>query len=258
MRNYRKKRREQRKVLCHPKQERKESSQQEYKPYHQETKPQTHGYKDAKLEAKSVNQRHLIRSIRNNDVTIAVGPPGCGKTHIAAAIAVQKMRTGEIEKIYICRPSVVAGKDIGFLPGEIGDKMGPFMVPLFDEFNVYCQPNLLKVWMETGKMEIVPLNFMRGRTFKDCVLILDEAQNATRQELKMLLTRFGIGSTVIITGDLNQSDLPRSTRGGLKNIIQRLSGIDRINTVQLEAIDVVRHPLTAIIEERLHEEQDES
>lgn len=255
MRKYRKKRQARRQTTQRP------STQvhQEYSPPdQQQPKPQTHGYKDAKLEARSYNQKQLIKSIQNNDVTIAVGPPGCGKTHIAAAIAVQKMRAEEIDRIYICRPAVVAGKDIGFLPGEIGDKMGPFLAPIFDEFGAYCHPNLLKIWMESKKMEIVPLNFMRGRTFKDCVIILDEAQNATRQELKMFLTRFGIGATVIVTGDLNQSDLPKHQRGGLRSTIQRLEGIDRINTVQLEAVDVVRHPLTAIIEERLHDEGDES
>jgi phosphate starvation-inducible PhoH-like protein len=253
MRKYRAKRQQRRAV-----QNRKPQPQpQPYEPPPNKPNPQTHGYKDVRLEAKSANQRTLIRSIRTNDVTIAVGPPGCGKTHIAAAMAVQMMRNDEIDKIYICRPSVVAGKDIGFLPGEIDDKMGPFMVPLFDEFSVYCHPNLIKLWVENKQLETVPLNFMRGRTFKDCVLILDEAQNATRQEIKMLLTRFGVGATVIITGDLNQSDLPRNIRGGLRTTIQKLEGIEGIQTVHLEAIDVVRHHLTAIIEERLHESEDE-
>lgn len=219
--------------------------------------PQNFGYKDVPLEAKSYNQKQLIRSIRANTVTIAVGPPGCGKTHIAAAMAVQMFRQGHIEHIYICRPAVVAGKDIGFLPGEIDSKMGPFLVPIMDEFSVYCFPALLKTWMDTKKLEIVPLNFMRGRTFKNCVVILDEAQNATRKELKMLLTRFGVNATVIVTGDLNQSDLPKRERGGLRSTIERLSGISGINTVQLEAIDVVRHPLIPIIEQRLHDEEDE-
>jgi phosphate starvation-inducible PhoH-like protein len=220
-------------------------------------KQQPTGYTDARLEPQSENQRDLIRSIARNDVTIAVGPPGCGKTHIAAAMAVQFMKQDRIDRIYICRPAVVAGKDIGFLPGEIDSKMGPFLTPVMEEIGVYCLPSLIKVWTDTKKLEIVPLNFMRGRTFKNCVIILDEAQNATHKELKMFLTRFGIGATVIVTGDLNQSDLPKPLRGGLRNTIRKLEGIPGINTIHLEAIDVVRHHLTAIIEERLHEESDE-
>lgn len=209
------------------------------------------GYKLEKLVPQTQNQGFYIRTIRRSDVTLCHGPPGTGKTHIAIGVAVQMIRSKEIEKIIICRPVVPVGRDIGYLPGGMEDKLGPYLRPLFDELSVYCEESLLKIWMDTKKLEIVPLSMMRGRTFKNAFVIMDEAQNATYAELKMFLTRFGLGAKVVVTGDLNQSDLPRHLAGDYECVIDDLEGLSKLEIVELTKADIVRHELTGQIEDRL-------
>lgn len=213
--------------------------------------PEDRGYKNNKLVARSENQRELMRAIREHDVTLCYGPPGSGKTHIAVAIAVQMMRAGQIDKIVVCRPVVPSGRDIGYLPGGMEEKLAPWLQPLFDELGHYVEPSLLKIWKDTGKLEIVPLAMMRGRTFLNSFVILDEAQNALADELKMFFTRFGTNSKVVAVGDLNQSDLPHNQQGDFEDAIDRLEGMEGLDVVELEPSDVVRHRMTAEIERRL-------
>jgi phosphate starvation-inducible PhoH-like protein len=154
-------------------------------------------------------------------------------------------------RIIICRPVVGVGKDIGYLPGHLEDKVGPYLVPLFDEFSYYCENSLLREWADQGKLEIVPLSMMRGRTFNDSFVILDEAQNATMIELRMLLTRIGENSKIVVAGDLNQSDLPNHQTGAFRKVISALVGLEGISIVELTSADIVRHKLIRDIESRL-------
>lgn len=209
------------------------------------------GFKPRPLTARTENQRTYISMIRDNVVTMSYGPPGTGKTHIAAGCAVKMMQKKTVEKIVICRPVVGVGKDIGYLPGTMEDKVGPYLVPLFDELSYYAERSLLKRWQAENLLEIVPLSMMRGRTFNDCFVILDEAQNASQPELRMLLTRFGTNSKVVLTGDLRQSDLPSDQQGAFEATIQALDGISGVGIVELHQCDIVRHHLIADIESRL-------
>lgn len=214
-------------------------------------KPEFSGYKPRKLVPRSQNQKLYVNAIRDSDIVLCHGPAGTGKTHIAAGVAVRMMKQSHIEKIVICRPVVGVGKDIGYLPGSMEDKVGPYLVPLFDEFSYYCQNSLLKEWAEMGKLEIVPLSMMRGRTFNDCFVILDEAQNAAMMELRMLLTRIGANTKMVVSGDLNQSDLPDHQAGAFGKIVAALEGLEGISTIGLTAGDIVRHRLIGPIEARL-------
>jgi len=215
-------------------------------------KPKFSGYKPAKVEPRSEHQAQYVNSINANDLVLCHGPAGTGKTHLAAGMAVKMMRAGGIEKIVLCRPVVGVGKDIGFLPGTKEDKVGPYLTPLFDEMSYYCENSLVKEWMDQGKLEIVPLSMMRGRTFNDCFVILDEAQNASMMELRMLMTRLGVGSTMVISGDLTQSDLPEHQRGAFNTVVDRLNHVESIGVVQLTNEDIVRHQLIGVIESLLN------
>lgn len=196
------------------------------------------------LNAKSENQIEYIRSIAENDVTFCIGPSGSGKTHIATGLALEYLAEGKCERIIISRPAVEAGESLGFLPGKLEEKMSPYLVPLIDEMNYYVSYSDITFMMAPNNkiIEVVPLAMMRGRTFRDAVIILDEAQNATLTQLKLFLTRIGFGSKIIINGDLDQSDLPYGT-AGLDYCVNRLNGVKNIGVVTLDAKDIVRHPI---------------
>lgn len=209
------------------------------------------GYKDQRLVAKTRGQKEFIRTICTNDVTICTGPPGTGKTHVACGLAAQAMRQGLVEKIILCRPTGQIEGDIGYLPGGIREKLGPYLIPLFDELSYYMTYELIKHFMDVGRIEIVPLSAMRGRTFKDCYVVLDEAQNATYKDLKMFLTRFGDNSKVVASGDLGQSDLSAKDCGALSSVIDRVCDLDGVGIYRLTHSDVVRHPLTSAFDQVL-------
>lgn len=213
--------------------------------------PEFSGYKSRKLIPRSPNQRAYVKAIQDSDIVLCHGPAGTGKTHIAASVAIRMMRLSQVRKIIICRPVVGVGKDIGYLPGSMEDKIGPYLIPLFDEFSYYCENSLLKTWANHGQLEIVPLSMMRGRTFNNSFVILEEAQNASMIELRMLLTRIGGHSKIIVSGDLQQSDLPSSQAGAFKIVIESLTDLEGITISQLTSQDIVRHPLIGLIEDRL-------
>lgn len=209
------------------------------------------GFKPRSVTARSYNQKAYIKTISTNDITFCYGPAGSGKTHIAVGMAVQAMRHHEVERIVITRPTVAVGNDIGYLPGTMEEKVSPYLVPLFDELSYYCEQSLIKRWLAEKKLEIVPLTMMRGRTFNDSFVILDEAQNATMGELRMFLTRIGANTTMVLVGDIHQSDLHRDLQGSFEYCIERLGGIEGIGICELQAEDIVRHRLISTIEKRL-------
>lgn len=204
-----------------------------------------------KLVGRSKNQVEYIRSIANNDIILCSGPPGSGKTHIAVGSAVKALRAGAVEKIILTRPVVEVGNSIGYLPGDIEDKVGPYLIPLFDELDYYVEHKYVSKLMADGRLEICPLSMMRGRTFVNTCVILDEAQNALRGELRMFLTRIGFESKLIITGDFLQSDLPKRVRGGFTECLEKLQDMDDVVVLSLADDDIVRHPLICEIERRL-------
>ena len=209
------------------------------------------GYKPARLTPRSDNQRDYIRCIHENDITFCTGPAGTGKTHIAVGMAVQMLRYDVLDRIIISRPLVSVGKDMGFLPGDIMDKVGPYVTPCFDELNYYLSLSMIGSWMHEKRIEVVPLSMMRGRTFNSAFVILDEAQNATRTELKTLLTRIGEPSRLVLAGDTFQSDLPYDQKGAFSECIDSLHDLEGIGHIELTETDIVRHRLIGDIVRRL-------
>lgn len=212
-------------------------------------RPDNSGFKPRHVRPRSENQEDYIQSIRENDVTLCIGPAGSGKTHIAAGMAVKMMKSHHVSRIIISRPVVDVGQGIGYLPGGMEDKVGPYLTPLFDELSNYCETSLLKHWADTGELEIVPLSMMRGRTFNDSFIILDEAQNAELMELRMFFTRLGRGSTMIASGDITQTDLPNGSVFG--DVVYALDGLNGVGVVELLTEDIVRHGLVGPMEARL-------
>ncbi len=199
--------------------------------------------------SKGENQRLYLETIREKDLTFAIGPAGTGKTYLAVASAVQRLVTGKIERILLVRPAVEAGEKLGFLPGDLHEKVNPYLRPLYDalfEMLGYKEASRL---IDKKAIEVVPLAFMRGRTLNNSFIILDEGQNTTQKQMKMFLTRFGFGSTVVVTGDITQIDLPRDTTSGLMHSLEVLKGIKGVGLVNFENSDVVRHGLVKQIVE---------
>lgn len=195
------------------------------------------------VRARTVNQLQLVNEYAASDLIIAEGPAGTGKTYTAIALAVRALKNHEVKKIVLTRPAVEAGERLGFLPGDMRDKLDPYLQPLYDALNDMIPFRKLEQWIEDGTVQIAPLAFMRGRTLENCFVILDEAQNATVSQLKMFLTRMGVSSKFILTGDTTQIDLPRRSESGLLQAIRLLTGIDGISVIRFDERDIVRHRL---------------
>ncbi len=199
------------------------------------------------LHPLSVRQAAYMQALQKKDVVFAAGPAGTGKTYIAVSAAAEAFSNGDVERIILSRPAVEAGEKIGFLPGDMKDKVDPYLRPLYDALYDMLPPEKVVRLLETGQVEIAPLAFMRGRTLRNAYVILDEAQNCTPVQMKMFLTRLGEGSRMAITGDLSQTDLPDSQRSGFSDALDKLQNIPEIAITKLTQADVVRHPVTAKI-----------
>ena len=195
------------------------------------------------IKAKTIGQQKYLKAIEKNTVTIGVGPAGTGKTYLAVAEAVAAFRAKEVNRIILTRPAVEAGERLGFLPGDLQNKVDPYLRPLYDALFDMLGAETYNKYLERGNIEVAPLAYMRGRTLDDSFIILDEAQNTTREQMKMFLTRLGFGSKIVITGDVTQIDLPADKVSGLKEAVRVLEGIEDIAICRLTASDVVRHAL---------------
>ncbi len=208
-----------------------------------------YGVNGKPISARTPNQFKLVEAFRKNDLTFALGPAGTGKTYVAIALAVKALKNREVKKIILSRPAVEAGEKLGFLPGDMKDKIDPYLQPLYDALEDMIPAVKLKEYMETKVIQIAPLAFMRGRTLNDAVIVLDEAQNTTTHQIKMFLTRLGVNAKMIITGDATQIDLPRSVNSGLIQALRILDGIQGIGKVEFGKKDIVRHQLVQRIVE---------
>lgn len=202
-----------------------------------------HGVNGKSIYARSVNQKALVAAYEENDLLFAVGPAGSGKTYTAIALAVRALKNREVRRIILSRPAVEAGEKLGFLPGDMKEKIDPYLQPLYDALQDMIPAAKLTEFMEKGTIQIAPLAFMRGRTLADAVVILDEAQNTTTLQLKMFLTRLGLGGKMIVTGDMTQIDLPATQKSGLRDALERFQGIKGIKIIEFNEKDIVRHPL---------------
>jgi phosphate starvation-inducible PhoH-like protein len=195
------------------------------------------------IRVKTLGQRHYVTSIKKNDIVFGVGPAGTGKTYLAVIMAVTALKANKVKRIILTRPAVEAGESLGFLPGDLQEKVDPYLRPLYDALQDVLTADNMAKYMERGVIEVAPLAYMRGRTLDDSFIILDEAQNTTPEQMKMFLTRLGFGSKMVITGDITQMDLPRGKKSGLRESIRLLEGIEDISFVYLTESDIVRHPL---------------
>ena len=207
------------------------------------------------IKPKTIGQKEYIKSVLTNTVTIGVGPAGTGKTYLAVAAAVQAFRDKQVNRIILTRPAVEAGERLGFLPGDLQSKVDPYLRPLYDALCEMLGPETYNKYLERGNIEVAPLAYMRGRTLDDSFIILDEAQNTSREQMKMFLTRIGFGSHVVITGDVTQIDLPQDKVSGLKEAMRVLKGIDDIAICRLTGADVVRHELVQKIIEAYEKDE---
>lgn len=203
------------------------------------------------IKPKTKNQHEYIRGIAENQIVLAVGPAGSGKTCLATGIGCEYLYNGKVDKLILTRPVIESGRGIGYLKGDVQSKTHEFMIPILDELNNYLGPVVTQRLLKEEKIQIAPLCFIRGRTFNNAYCICDEMQNATREELKLLLTRIGSNSKMIINGDLKQSDLPQNQQGALEHCINVLGGLEDIAIIKLYDIDIVRNPLISKILERL-------
>lgn len=199
------------------------------------------------IRCKTYGQMRYVEAIRKNQIVFGIGPAGTGKTYLAMAMAITAMKNKEVGRIILTRPAVEAGEKLGFLPGDLQEKVDPYLRPLYDALYDILGAEVFQKYMEKGLIEVAPLAYMRGRTLDDSFIILDEAQNTTPEQMKMFLTRIGFGSKAVITGDVTQIDLPRGKKSGLKEVMEILKGIEGIEFVMLSEEDVIRHPLVAKI-----------
>lgn len=199
------------------------------------------------IRPKTAGQRALVAAIDGNTLSFAIGPAGTGKTFLAIVMAVRALKAREVSRIVLSRPAVEAGEKLGFLPGDLKDKVDPYLRPLYDALQELLDDGVTAKYLERGTIEVAPLAYMRGRTLSDAFVILDEAQNATREQLKMALTRLGGGSKMVVTGDDTQIDLPRGMRSGILDVERLFTDIDDVGIVRLDERDVVRHPLVGRI-----------
>lgn len=200
-------------------------------------------YRGKQIRCKTLGQQQYVNTIKNNELTFAVGPAGTGKTYLAMALAVVALKNKEVERIILTRPAVEAGEKLGFLPGDLTQKVDPYLRPLYDAMYDFMGADSYTKMMERGIVEVAPLAYMRGRTLSDAFIILDEAQNTTSEQMKMFLTRMGFHSKVVVTGDITQTDLPAGKESGLKEAVRILRNIPSIGIVELTVNDVVRHEL---------------
>lgn len=215
-----------------------------------------HGMNGKPILARTPNQKRLVNTFDDNDMVFAIGPAGSGKTYTAIALAVKALKTKQVRKIILSRPAVEAGEKLGFLPGDMKEKIDPYLQPLYDALEGMIPPVKLKEYLENKVIQIAPLAFMRGRTLNDAIIILDEAQNTTKQQIKMFLTRLGLNGKMIITGDITQIDLPRSEQSGLIHAMNVLRNIRGIDTIVFDKKDIVRHKLVQRIVEAYERESD--
>ena len=199
--------------------------------------------KKGPVYARSIGQKNLLKAFFENEIIISVGPAGTGKTFLAVAYAISLLEKHEIEKIVLCRPAVEAGENLGFLPGDLRDKIDPYLAPLYDALNDLLPKNKVQTLINNKIIEIIPLAYMRGRTINNAAMILDEAQNASPIQMKMFLTRLGIESKAVITGDISQIDLPKKTNSGLVEVLKILKNIKSIGIIRLSESDVTRHEI---------------
>ncbi len=202
-----------------------------------------HGNGGLKVRARTINQKTLVQAVDKNDMVFAVGPAGTGKTYTAVALAVRALKAKEVKRIVLTRPAVEAGENLGFLPGDLKEKLDPYMMPLYDALRDMIPPEKLADMLEFGIIEIAPLAFMRGRTLDKAFVILDEAQNTTSMQMKMFLTRMGMTAKFVITGDMSQIDLPHKQKSGLAYALDIVKDIEGIGVVRLNQNDVIRHEL---------------
>ncbi|HTV93769.1 MAG TPA: PhoH family protein [Verrucomicrobiae bacterium] len=199
------------------------------------------------IRPKTAGQRAFVQSIERNTLTVGIGPAGTGKTFLAVVMAVRALKSREVSRLILSRPAVEAGEKLGFLPGDLREKVDPYLRPLYDALEDLLDDGVVARYLERGTIEVAPLAYMRGRTLNDAFVILDEAQNATADQLKMFLTRLGAGSKMVINGDVTQIDLPSGARSGLRDAARRIGVLDDVGVVELNETDVVRHALVARI-----------
>ena len=199
------------------------------------------------IRAKTMGQRIYINAMKRNDLVFGIGPAGTGKTFLAVVYAAKQLRKGSVKRIVLTRPAVEAGESLGFLPGDLKEKVDPYLRPLYDGLNTVLGREQTQRLIERGVIETAPLAYMRGRTLDDAFVILDEAQNTTHAQMKMFLTRLGFGSKMVVTGDQTQIDLPKGVKSGLKEAVKKLSGVSGISIMKMDQSDVVRHPLVSKI-----------
>lgn len=200
-----------------------------------------------KISPRTMSQKKYVEAIEKNSITFGVGPAGTGKTYLAVAVGIRKLLNGEVQRVILTRPAVEAGEKLGFLPGDMAEKVNPYLRPLLDALHEMIDYERTERMLANGELEIAPIAFMRGRTLNDSYVILDEAQNCTREQMKMFLTRLGENSVAVVTGDITQIDLPKEKKSGMIQAIKLLAGIDDIHIHQFTDKDVVRHPLVAEI-----------